>query len=160
MPWGSDVTNVVPTVGGISTGATISPVAGTARDFTTSQTYTITPEDEATTRTYTVQVKIASSGTIQYTAPGDETINLSGQSIPWMDDGIITVNAPATPVYDSYAWFVDGAAHTGGYLSNGGKTLKKPVVELPPGTHTITLRVLKDSVPYTKVVTLTISIPE
>jgi hypothetical protein len=158
MPLNSTVTSVTPVIGK-SDGASISPAVG-ATNFTTSQSYTVTSEDGTASASYTVYVYIRATDAIQYTAPGDETIDLSGQSIPWTDNGMILVNAPASPAYDSYAWFVDNVPHTGAYLSDGGKTLNKPLAELPPGNHTITLRVLKGSIPYTKLVTLTISIPE
>lgn len=56
VAYGTDITSLSPTIG-ISGGATISPVSGTARNFITPQTYTVTAEDE-TTQTWTVTVTI------------------------------------------------------------------------------------------------------
>jgi hypothetical protein len=51
----ADVTDLSPTIT-MSYGATISPASGTARDFTTPQTYTVTALDGTTTQEWTVTV--------------------------------------------------------------------------------------------------------
>lgn len=55
---GTDVTALSPDIT-ISEDATISPAPGTAQDFTNPVTYTVTAEDLATTRDWTVTVTIA-----------------------------------------------------------------------------------------------------
>ena len=56
VPFGTSVTNLAPTYT-VSTLATGSPVSGTARNFTSAQTYTITAED-GSTKAYTVTVTV------------------------------------------------------------------------------------------------------
>ena len=58
VPFGTDVTALVPTIT-ISDAATVDPASGTAQDFSSSVTYTVTAEDAATTQEYTVTVTIA-----------------------------------------------------------------------------------------------------
>ena len=62
MPYGTDVTNLTPTIT-VSNKASVNPASGTAQDFTSSVTYTVTAENE-TTQEYTVTVTVqAPSGT-------------------------------------------------------------------------------------------------
>ncbi len=56
VPAGTDVTALTPTIT-VSTGASVQPASGTARDFTNPVTYTVTAED-GTQQTYTVTVTV------------------------------------------------------------------------------------------------------
>jgi hypothetical protein len=56
VPWGTDVTALAPTYT-VSAGASGSPVSGTARNFTTAQTYTVTAQN-LSTKDYTVTVNV------------------------------------------------------------------------------------------------------
>ena len=56
LPFGTDPTNLTPTI--TITGVSVSPNSGVAQDFTSSVMYTVTAED-ASTKTYTVNVTIA-----------------------------------------------------------------------------------------------------
>ena len=56
VPSGTDVTSLTPTIV-VSPEATVSPASGTAQDFTSPVTYTVTAED-GTTATYTVTVTV------------------------------------------------------------------------------------------------------
>ena len=58
MPYGAGVTNLAPTFT-LWPGATCVPVSGTARDFTTSQTYTVTSSDSNVVKNYIATVAIA-----------------------------------------------------------------------------------------------------
>ena len=59
MPYGTDVTNLVPTI--IHTGASVSPLSGVGHNFTTNpQIYTVTAADTST-QAYTVTVTCAKS---------------------------------------------------------------------------------------------------
>ena len=58
VPYGTSVTSLIPTI--IITGSSINPVSGVARDFTTSQIYTVTAAD-STTQNYTVTVAVANT---------------------------------------------------------------------------------------------------
>jgi hypothetical protein len=63
VPYGTDITNLVPTVG--ITGASVSPASGATQDFTSPVTYTVTAADSST-QVYTVTVIVA--------APSDLTL--------------------------------------------------------------------------------------
>ncbi len=56
VPFGTNVSALAPTYT-VSAQATGSPISGTARDFTTSKSYTVTAED-LTTKLYTVSVTV------------------------------------------------------------------------------------------------------
>jgi len=58
VPFGTDVTGLVPDIT-VSSGATVEPAEGTARDFTEPVDYTVTAEDGETTSVWTVTVTIA-----------------------------------------------------------------------------------------------------
>jgi hypothetical protein len=58
LPFGTNRTSLVPTI--VTTGASVNPASGVARDFTGPVTYTVTAAD-GSTRTYTVTVGLASS---------------------------------------------------------------------------------------------------
>jgi hypothetical protein len=60
VPYGTNVTSLTPTIA-VSTGATISPTSGTAENFTSPQTYTVTAQDGVTTQAYTVTVTVAAN---------------------------------------------------------------------------------------------------
>jgi len=62
MPYGTDVTNLTPTIS-VSSGAIISPTSGTARNFTSPQTYTVTALDGETEQVWTVTVTVDSAPT-------------------------------------------------------------------------------------------------
>ena len=58
MPYGTDVTSLAPTFT-LWPGATCLPVSGTARNFTSTQTYTVTSSDSLVVKNYTVTVELA-----------------------------------------------------------------------------------------------------
>ena len=58
VPFGTNVTNLAPTYV-LWPGATCTTSSGTARDFTTPQTYTVTSSDSLVTKNYSVSVVIA-----------------------------------------------------------------------------------------------------
>jgi hypothetical protein len=58
MPFGTNKTSLIPTIS-TSAGATISPVSGTAINFTSPVNYTVTAEDGITLQIYTVTVNIS-----------------------------------------------------------------------------------------------------
>ena len=55
VPFGTDVTTLAPTFM-VAPGATCTPPSGTARDFTTPQTYSVKSQDNSTTTVFTVTV--------------------------------------------------------------------------------------------------------
>ena len=60
MPHGTTVTSLTPSIS-VSSGATVDPLSGTARNFTSPVTYTVTAADETTTQVWTVTVTVASA---------------------------------------------------------------------------------------------------
>jgi hypothetical protein len=58
LPYNSNVTNLSPTFA-LWPGATCVPVSGTARNFTTPQTYTVTSSDSQVTKPYTATAVIS-----------------------------------------------------------------------------------------------------
>ncbi len=56
VPYGTDVTSLAPTIA-VPEEATVEPASGTAQDFSSPVTYTVTAED-GTTTTYTVTVTV------------------------------------------------------------------------------------------------------
>ena len=57
VEYGTNVTSLTPTIG-LSYGATINPTSGTARNFTSPVTYTVTAEDGVTQQVWTITVTI------------------------------------------------------------------------------------------------------
>jgi hypothetical protein len=110
LPYGSDVTNLAPTFT-LWPGATCVPVSGTARNFTSSQTYTVTSSDSQVTRIYTATVAIAPPlPEFTLTAPAS-----------WDGRQTITVQPDITNLAllqanngtnFNYQWSVDGVAVT------------------------------------------------
>lgn len=90
LPYGYDVSNTAPSKLVYSENATLTPNAGTARDFTVAQTYTVVSEDGLTTNTYTVICEVADAydnRILKYTLDGvDGTITDIG-----IDKGIINI---------------------------------------------------------------------
>ncbi len=64
LPAGTNVTALNPAIA-VSPKATLAPAAGTPRNFTTPQTYTVTSGDTLATETYTVTVIAAGSLTVK-----------------------------------------------------------------------------------------------
>lgn len=62
VPYGTAVTSLTPTIV-LATGATISPTSGTATNFTSPVTYTVTAQDGTTQQTYTVTITVAADTT-------------------------------------------------------------------------------------------------
>ena len=83
VPYATDVTALAPTYT-MTAGATGNPLSGTARDFTTAQTYTITGADNAI-QVYTVTVNKTAASTakdiLTFTIPSFGTATLAGTNI-------------------------------------------------------------------------------
>ena len=58
VPYGTSVTSLSPTFT-LAPGATCAPISGTARNFTSAQTYTVTSSDSLISKTYTATAMIA-----------------------------------------------------------------------------------------------------
>jgi hypothetical protein len=77
MPYGTDLTNLTPEIQ-VSPGATISPLSGTAQNFTNPVQYTVTPA-EGTPRIYTVTVTALTNAAPPYIMgqPQNANVNLN-----------------------------------------------------------------------------------
>jgi hypothetical protein len=64
LPSGTNLTSLTPVIS-LSPGATVNPPSGQAQNFTNQVTYTVTAEDETTTKPYTVTVSAAPSGSLK-----------------------------------------------------------------------------------------------
>jgi hypothetical protein len=110
LPYGTNVTSLAPTFT-LWPGASCVPVSGSARNFTTPQTYTVTSSDTLVVKNYTVSVAIA--------PPLPEfTVSAPAQ---WDGRSTITVQPVITnlPLLQAnngtnftYQWSVDGVAVT------------------------------------------------
>ena len=81
VAYGTSLTSLTPTIS-VSYGASIDPPGGTARDFTSPVTYTVTAEDATTTQVWTVTVTVdsapATSGTV---VVGDDWVVHEGKIV-------------------------------------------------------------------------------
>lgn len=105
VPFGTDITSLIPTIT-LSDGATVSPLSGTAEDFTNPVTYTVTAQDGITSQQYTVTVTVESGLTVNLVgapegAGASVAIN-GGDPVPYSGpvtlDGGDAFSATSTPV--------------------------------------------------------------
>ncbi len=75
LAYGTSPTSLTPTIT-VSTGATISPASGVARDFSSPKTYTVTAEDGTTTKIWTVTVTVAPPPPANFGLRDDYGVNL------------------------------------------------------------------------------------
>jgi uncharacterized repeat protein (TIGR02543 family) len=78
VPAGTDVTELTPTITLTDGNASVSPAGGTAQDFSSPATYTVTAEDGATTRAYIVTVTVLAADT--YTISANPTTKNFGSA--------------------------------------------------------------------------------
>jgi len=87
-----------------------------------------------------------------FEGPKDETITLpENKVLSWADDTLLTVTVDEA--FDSYQWYVDGEIKPGATVNSITLNAKSFSV----GTHTLTLKVKKDGVPYTKTLTFKVN---
>jgi pectate lyase len=94
VPTGTNVSALIPSVLTISAGATISPTATTARDFSSPVPYTVTAQDGTTTKLWTITVNFAASSEKEITA-FQLAPSQSGSSVINAAAGTIAVNMPS-----------------------------------------------------------------
>ena len=88
---------------------------------------------------------------VTFNKPQDETITLSAaQAISWVKGDKLTVNV--SEPFDSYQWYVDGKIIAGA----SGNTIILNARDYSVTTHTLTIRVTKNDVPYTKTLYFTV----
>jgi len=117
MPYGTDVTALVPTI--TITGASASPASGVAHDFTAPSTYTVTAEDTST-QAYTVTVT-----TCSWAKPA---LSLSKENVFWASyadhlAGKLTVNWRITNTGSIPAYNVKVTSST----NSNGVTINEPL---------------------------------
>jgi len=89
---------------------------------------------------------------VTFEGPGDETINLPGNtSLSWANNEKLTVTV--TEIFNSYQWIVDGVKIPG--AAENSITLNARDYSI--GAHTLTLKVVKGGVPYTKTLTFKVN---
>ncbi|MGG9972831.1 beta strand repeat-containing protein, partial [Ferruginibacter sp. SUN002] len=84
LPDGTDLSALIPTITLGNANATVVPNSGVAQNFNSPVNYTVTAEDEATTKTYTVNVTTALSSEANisaFTISGQISSNISGDNI-------------------------------------------------------------------------------
>lgn len=111
VPYGTDRAALVPTI--VHTGKSISPVSGSARDFTSAQAYTVTAGDD-TTAEYTVNVSVAAHD------PGDPLVEgdnvFSNTLVQQLDQADLTAS-------DYFGGDASGSARQAAAFSADGSTL-------------------------------------
>lgn len=121
VPYGTAVTNLAPTYTA-SPLATGTPVSGTARNFTTPQTYTVTAQDFST-KAYLVTVTLAAASTnkdiLTFTFPTYGAATIAGTNI--------TLTVPAgTPVTALAPTYTVSALATGSPVSGTTRSFTTP----------------------------------
>lgn len=111
VPFGTNVTNLVPTIT-LSPLATVSPLGGTAADFTSPVAYTVTAED-GTTKAYTVTVTVQAANLPNAPSGLVSSLGAAGVQLTWADnadnetgfrvyrDGSLLISLP-TPNLNGY----------------------------------------------------------
>ena len=142
VPYGTVRTALVPTFT-VSDGATANPLSGVARDFSTTQTYTVTAEDDRYSKTWSVSVLYGTNTAANITAftlpaiANAEPANITSTST---STGTVTVKVPYSTSLTSVAptFTVDDGA-TAAPLSGVARdftTSQTYTVTAADGTHT------------------------
>ncbi|MFY0687681.1 MAG: VCBS repeat-containing protein [Cyclobacteriaceae bacterium] len=120
MPYDTDLTVLTPTIE-VSTGATISPASGTAQDFSSAVTYTVTAEN-GDTQAWIISVNVqqnSASDILTYSIPDElqtATIDNGNQDITvYLDqETILTGLVPAFTISEGATLKLDGTAQISG----------------------------------------------
>jgi hypothetical protein len=153
VPFGTDVTSLAPTYT-LWPGATCTTPSGTARNFTTPQTYTVTSSDALVTKNYTVSVVVA---------PPLPEFTLSAPA-NW--DGRSTINVQ--PVISNLAQLQanNGTNFTYNWSATGmavTQTTSPSVMTLTRsqgnGTLTVSLTMTNGTLPVTRTTTINVQQP-
>jgi hypothetical protein len=107
MPYGTDVSSLTPSIS-VSANATVSPASGTAEDFSTPVTYTVTAQDNST-RTWTAAciVDPAVTHTVIVSASPASGGTVSGGGT-YNDGTQVTVAAAPNSGYNFVNWTENG----------------------------------------------------
>jgi hypothetical protein len=142
VPAGTNLTNLIPTI--THTGASVSPASGTACNFSSPVTYTVTDRN-GNTAVYTVTVYGVTSGQQTFTLvyPEDAASGeLSGSPFTVSSGSPVTLTVSGT--FDTYRWRVDGSVRDldDSFTLNAG--------DYTSGVHQLSLEVTRDGVVYSK----------
>jgi hypothetical protein len=161
------VTSLTVTGQASNTAAVLDPANGVVtKDLsvgdTNTFTITVSSEDGTATKTYTVTVTRGPNqgiGSIVLNPPDfsdpaagalpDDLITLYKDGTGGDDGGEVTLTVTGT--YDSYTWLVDGAER------GTTNTLLLRAADYSVGDHFLTLEVVKDTVLYSKEITVTVA---
>jgi len=105
------------------------------------------PALHAAIAAFVPQPGLLTSGGISYTftGPRDETITLAGTAaLSWAKNDTLQISVIET--FDNYQWYVNGVIR----LEEKGKSITLFARDFSVNTHSVTLRVTKNGVPYTK----------
>jgi len=87
---------------------------------------------------------------VTFNQPRDETITLSAaQTISWLKNEYLDINV--TEQFDAYQWYVDGKI-----IDGNGNSIRIFAQDYSVAKHTLTLKVTKNGVPYTKTLNFTV----
>jgi fibronectin type 3 domain-containing protein len=146
VPYGTTLTALTPTVTPAS-GWTCATTG--AKDFSVPVEYRFTKGD--VTQVYAVTVTLKGQGGITIEPPGGD-ISIAG--FPTTAFSVSKTGSPATHTiqisdtsYSSYEWYVDDTQKTAD-SGSGGRTLTIRAADYTIGSHTVTLIVWKDGVPW------------
>jgi hypothetical protein len=143
VPYDTNLNMLVPEI--IHTGVSVSPASGTAQNFSSPVTYTVTAEYGSTADyIVTVTVEEPGAGEITLIYPLDEA---SGE----LSGGNITISKPSgtetlavSGTFDTYRWRVDGA------IRGSGNTFTLNAGDYTTGIHQLSLEVSLGGVVYSK----------
>src|SRR3989344_2612314 len=119
VPNGTDVTALVPIIA-TSTGATTNPASGSAQDFTSPVTYTVTSADGSESREYVVTVNVVAENQTVPDAGGDATSNSDNPEVVITDPDqpvdITITSGTDNPTIDVSSFMTDDGEDTMGTL--------------------------------------------
>ncbi|OGK07198.1 MAG: hypothetical protein A2W80_11975 [Candidatus Riflebacteria bacterium GWC2_50_8] len=146
VPFGTDLTALTPTI--THTGASVSPDAGVAQNFSSSVTYTVTAAD-ATTQNYVVTVTVASN-----TAKAITAFNFASPVATGVINEVAKTVAVTVPYGTNLTALAPAITHTGASISpNSGvaQNFSSPVdytvtaIDTTTQVYTVTVTVAPDT---------------
>jgi hypothetical protein len=129
---------------------TVNPFTGTAKDFDSSQTYTVT-DQSGNQLSYTVTVIKQSYAEVKF--EGETDLAFAGNVFD-QHTGVVTVTVDTKEINSPYEWYVDGVKQP---VGEAIFTLNVGNGALSPGRHEIMVSGKKDGLHYTGKVYFTVS---
>jgi len=157
VPYGTDITALTPTVM-VSAGASIVPGSGVAQNFTTSQNYIVTAEDNTSTQLYVVTVMVSPNPDIAFLAA--DKAALSENDILGTNsslDNITAALANPLPVSGSInGSLIVWTSSQPQIISNDGQTIIRPSFSTGDKEVIMTATLTKGIITDTKTFTLVV----